>query len=196
MSNIASNEEELERRYRRSFGRVAGYLPKNRTAIDEWHEEMAQQVAQYVDAPRQSPSVIELARLIETDAVVRMYVTEMIDEVDAAHRHIHNIPQLLTALDQIVRSAPRYNRDPGKQNTFPMSSLFTYMMMTPAGEAAFRNAAFNRAIRVILQEWCRFLDSAASCDVLNEGEYGWLSQPAYEQNKLSEFVIQIGRAHV
>jgi phosphatidylserine decarboxylase len=61
--------------------------------------------------------------------------------------------------------------------------------MTPAGEAAFRLAAFNDAIRAILKEWCAFLDSPQSRYVLNETAEGWLSQPAYEQNKLYEFVI-------
>lgn len=182
-------EERLEDRYRRSFGRVAGYLPKDRAAVDAWNREFRKQLAAAVGAPLRSPSVIALAALIEADGVVRMYVTQMIDQVDAAHKHIDNIAELLAALDRIVRTAPAYDRDPAKQNTFPVSSLFAYMMMTPEGEAAFRNAAFNNAIRAILQEWCRYLDSPASRDVLNEGEHGWLSQPAFEQNKLSEFVI-------
>src|ERR1700733_12695127 len=182
-------EKSLEDRYRRSFGRAAGYLPRNRAAVDEWHHELRKQVTDAAGAPLRSPAVAALARLIEADGVVRLYVTEMIDQVDASHRHIGDIAALLASLDRIVSTAPAYNRDPARQNSFPVSTLFTYMMMTPAGEAAFRNAAFNNAIRVILQEWCRFLDSPESCGVLNEGEDGWLSQPAFEQNKLSEFVI-------
>ena len=184
MSDI---ENRLEERYRRSFGRVAGYLPRNRAAVDAWHEDLKQRMA--AGAPRQSPGVEALKRLIHSDGVIRMYVTQMIEQVDPPHRHITGIPELLAALEHIVSMAPAYNRDPARQNTFPVSTLFTYMMMTPAGEAIFRNVAFNSAIRVILQEWCRYLDSPESRDVLNEGEYGWLSQPAFEQNKLSEFVI-------
>ncbi|HZS25853.1 MAG TPA: phosphatidylserine decarboxylase family protein [Candidatus Angelobacter sp.] len=180
-------ERRLEERYARSFGRVAGYLPRNRAAVDEFQQNIVKSIAP--GGKLQNPAVAALARLIEADGVVRMYVTQMIDQVDQAHKAIKNIPQLLGALDAIVKTAPQYNRDPAKQNTFPVSTLFTYMMMTPAGEAAFRNSAFNDAIRVILQEWCRFLDSPASREVLNEGEFGWLSQPAFEQNKLSEFVI-------
>jgi phosphatidylserine decarboxylase len=48
---------------------------------------------------------------------------------------------------------------------------------------------FNSAIRNILQAWCNYLDSPASQDVLNTGEYGWLSPSAYEFNKLNEFII-------
>lgn len=185
MSDI---EQRLEERYARSFGRIAGYLPKNRSSVDAFQRSLMQSLT--AENEPQSPSVAALARLIETDGVVRMYVTQMIQQVEPAHRnHIESIPALLMALDQIVRTAPKYNRDPARQNSFPVSSLFAYMMMTVAGEAVFRNAAFNSAIRDILQEWCKFLDSPASLSVLNEGDEGWLSQPAFEQNKLSEFVI-------
>jgi phosphatidylserine decarboxylase len=70
-----------------------------------------------------------------------------------------------------------------------MSSLFVYMMMTPAGEAAFRLERFNDVLRAILREWCAFLDSEESCSVLNEGPNGWLSEPAYQAYKLDEFEI-------
>ena len=70
-----------------------------------------------------------------------------------------------------------------------MSALFTYMMFTPAGEAAFRNAAFNAAIRNILKAWCHYLDSPASRNVLNTGEHGWLSPCACEKNDLAVFII-------
>lgn len=183
-------ERAVDARYRRSFGRVAGYLPKNREAVDAWHSDLKKEIKKRrAKAEWISPSVAALARLIESDGIVRMYVTEMIDQVGPKHKKIEDIPELLAALDHIVTTAPAYNRNPADQNAFPVSTLFTYMMMTPAGEAAFRLGAFNEALRAILQEWCAFLDSPDSRYVLNEGEYGWLSQPAYEQNKLYEFEI-------
>lgn len=183
-------EKAIEARYRRSFGRVAGYLPKNRAAVDAWQRELKRDIQKRRKKGRWiSPSVAALARLIEHDGVVRMYVTEMIDQVWPKYKQIDDIPELLAALDHIVTTAPLYNRNPADQNFFPVSTLFTYMMMTPAGEAAFRLAAFNDALRAILKEWCLFLDSPDSRYVLNETAEGWLSQPAYEQNKLYEFVI-------
>jgi len=186
-----NGEQEIEERYRRSFGRVAGYLPKSRAAVDAWQKELKAAIAKARGEGRRivSPSVMALGRLIENDGIVRMYVTEMIDQVPPSHKQIDDVAELLAALDVITRSAPLYNRDPAEQNSFPVSTLFTYMMMTPAGEAAFRNAAFNDAIRAVLQEWCLFLDGPESRSVLNEGEHGWLSQPAYQQNQLYQFVI-------
>jgi phosphatidylserine decarboxylase len=184
-------EQTIEARYRNSFGRVAGYLPKNRAAVDEWQRNLRLKIEERRAQEDRivTPSVAALARLIERDGIVRMYVTQMIDEVPPKYKKIEDVPQLLAALDLITTTAPEYRWNPADQNFFPMSSLFTYMMMTPAGEAAFRNEAFNGAIRAILQEWYAFLDSPQSLYVLNESETGWLSQPAYEQNKLYEFVI-------
>ncbi|HEV2843717.1 MAG TPA: phosphatidylserine decarboxylase family protein [Thermoanaerobaculia bacterium] len=184
-------EKAVEERYRRSFGRVAGYLPKNRAAVDAWQRDLKRTIQKKrgKKARWKSPSVAALAQLIERDGIVRMYVSEMIDQVWPRYKQIDDIPELLAALDHIVTTAPVYNRNPADQNFFPVSTLFTYMMMTRAGEAAFRLAAFNDALRTILQEWCAFLDSPDSRYVLNETAEGWLSQPAFELNKLYEFVI-------
>jgi len=93
------------------------------------------------------------------------------------------------ALNHIVRTAPQYTPVKKKQNFFPMSTLFAYMMMTTAGYAAFRYPAINDAVNRILAEWCRFLDSPGSTYVLDTGKYGWLSPPAFKQYELQEFVI-------
>lgn len=185
-------EKALDALYRRHFGYVAGYLPKDRSVVDEWQRELKQGLIgarARGAAPEYSPAVAALAELLRLDGVVRMYVTQMLEQQPAEHKTIATVEDLLAALNTIVTTAPEYNPDPNRQNFFPMSTLFTYMMMTPAGEAVFRNAAFNDAVRAVLQEWCRFLDSDESLYVLNEGVNGWLSQSAYWYNKLYEFVI-------
>lgn len=190
MSN--ENENALDARYRRHFGYVAGYLPKDRAVVDEWQRKLKRGVSEAKAqgyAEEYSPAVAALAELIELDGIVRMYVTQMLDQQHPDHKTIETVEELLGALNTIVTTAPEYTPDPNKQNFFPVSTLFTYMMMTRAGEAVFRNATFNNAIRRVLQEWCAFLDSAESLYVLNDGVNGWLSQSAYWYNKLYEFVI-------
>lgn len=179
--------------YQGHFGRLAGYLPQHRDALDQWLGELVETVER-LGAPvgtYQSKGVTAFARLLEEDGIARMYVVQMMEQQQPppGRKVVTTIPQLLAALDYISRTAPQYNPDPAKRNFFPMSSLFVYMMMTNAGEAAFRYLPINDAIAVILAEWCSFLDSANSQYVLNEGEYGWLSPSAYEYNKLEEFVI-------
>ena len=191
-------ERAIEARYRNHFGYAAGYLPKDRDSVDEWQERLMRRVEEERSKAakgargrkkRRSPAVEELAELIRVNGIVRMYVSQMIDEQPKKYKKVNDIDDLLDALTLITASAPLYNPNPAKINAFPMSTLFTYMMMTKAGEAAFRNEAFNDAIRKILKEWCDFLDSRESRSVLNEGEDGWLSQSAYWYNKLYEFKI-------
>ncbi|HEX2203977.1 MAG TPA: phosphatidylserine decarboxylase family protein [Longimicrobium sp.] len=179
----------LDAKYRSLFGYRAGYLPRDRGAVDAWQRALKGEIAEKRGRPVRSPAVAALGELITTNGIVRMYVTEMIEQVPPEHKNIDDIPELLAALDHIVTTAPVYSSDPDKQNFFPMSSLFVYMMMTPAGEAAFRDGPLNDALRAILKEWCDFLDSPESLYVLNTGENGWLSPSAYQYNKLWEFVI-------
>jgi phosphatidylserine decarboxylase len=188
---VALSEQEIESKYRRMFGRLAGYLPEDRSAVDEFLAALKKAIEadRAKRDVRLTPSVAALARLLEVNGIAHMYVYEMIQQTPKQYKKIESIEELLLALNRIVTSAPLYNPNPNKINNFPMSSLFTYMMMTPAGESAFRYVAFNDAIRVILKEWCDYLDSRESLYVLNTGEEGWLSPAAYQTNELYQFVI-------
>lgn len=187
---IDYSDKVIDAKYQKLFGRIAGYLPKDRRSVDEWQKELKSRVKEARangELVVYTPAVQALADLIALNGVVRMYVDEMINQVPEQYKNIDSIVELLDALNQIATTAPLYNPDPSKQVFFPMSTLFTYMMMTKAGEAIFRNTEFNNAIRVILKEWCMFLDSPGSRLVLNESETGWLSQSAFWYNKLYEF---------
>lgn len=193
MKNTRNNTKSIKKDwYTSKFGVLAGYLPQDKKHLKTWFKELIADIEKEKRKKKTlvyEPTVQALADLIYTDGIVRMYVTQMIEEVAPQNRHIKSIMGLLEALNFIIQRAPRYNPDPAKRNTFPMSTLFVFMMFTPSGEASFRNEAFNSAIRNILQAWCAYLDSPASQDVLNTGKYGWLSPSAYILNKLEEFII-------
>lgn len=172
------------------FRGLPGHLPQEAAHVDQWLRHVASESSPAVGGSGDyHKSVEDFAKLIESNGIVRMYVTEMIDQVPDANKTIHSIDELLAALDHIVGTAPEYNSDPKKRNTFPVSSLFVYMMYTPAGLAGFANEDLNDAIRNILKEWSAYLDSADSRSVLNTGPNGWLSSSAFELNKLDEFII-------
>lgn len=50
-------ERHLEERYARSFGRVAGYLPRNRAAVDEFQQNIVKSIAP--GGELQSPAVTD-----------------------------------------------------------------------------------------------------------------------------------------
>ncbi len=181
-------EKKLDERYRNHFGYIAGYLPKDRGQVDDWQENLKDKLKAAKQKPL-APSVKVLKALLETDAIARMYVEQMIDQQPKKHQTVTGTDDLFAALTHIVTTAPHYTPGPSQGDAFPMSNLFCYMMMTPAGEAAFRYPAFNKAIADVLQEWCAYLNSPDSLYVLNEGEHGWLCDPAYWYNKLYDFVI-------
>jgi phosphatidylserine decarboxylase len=178
--------------YSTKFGVMAGYMPGHSKHIAAWFKLLAQNIVKEKKGKKVAilqPSVQNLANLLETDGIVRMYVTQMIDQVEPKNKKIKNTAELLEALNYIIQRAPEFNCDAKLRNAFPMSTLFVYMMFTPAGEAAFRNAAFNEAIRKILKAWCNYLDLPASRNVLNTGPYGWLSPCAAKVNDLGVFLI-------
>lgn len=184
----------LDARYRSLLAYRAGFLPKKRSSADAFLRRLQAKVAAGPPADGGqptvvSPSVLALAALLQRDGIARLYVTEMIHQVPEKHRTVNSISELLGSLDHITKTAPLFEEPDGSQNHFPMSTLFTYMMMTPAGEAAFRYPPFNDALRNILREWCFFLESDNSLYVLNTSKSGWLSPAAYKANKLYEFVI-------
>lgn len=187
----------IQERYQRMFGPGAGYMPDNLQGFSEWFEDFLEQVEKArPDAEKFgfSPSVRAFAQLIDENGIARMYVEQMIQQQVPPPPpnkpiSVRSLQQLLLSLDFITKTAPLYNSNPNLLNNFPMSTIFAYMMMTTAGEAAFRYDPINNAIRNILFEWSAFLSSDKSLYVLNESDTGWLCKSAYDYNKLDEFVI-------
>jgi phosphatidylserine decarboxylase len=169
---------------------VPGYSPHSRGQIDSWLLDIHDEI---LGLPTTSVGygapVRDLAALLSRDAMLRMYVLQMIEQVGAEHATVASTPELLNALELISTRAPEYCDDPARANFFPVSTLFVYMMMTPAGQVVFRHTEFNDCLRAILRDWCRFLDSPKSCSVLHTGERGWLSPSSYQRHNLDQYEI-------
>jgi phosphatidylserine decarboxylase len=129
-------------------------------------------------------AVQKFADLIESDGVVRMYVNEMIADAAVRDKSIDSPEVMLKALHLIIQEAPSF----AEGDYFPMSTLFVYMMDTPAGRAAFAYPKINDALRAILKQWCAFLDSRESLSVINKKD-GWLSPKAFQVNALDDCII-------
>jgi hypothetical protein len=74
-SALGFSTEQLDTRYARLAGVAGGYLPKDRAAVDEWHEHLRGELRAAAATTDRSPAVTKLAELVETDGIVRTYVT-------------------------------------------------------------------------------------------------------------------------
>ncbi|MEA2231684.1 MAG: phosphatidylserine decarboxylase [Solirubrobacteraceae bacterium] len=193
----------IDASYQNSFAVRAGYLPMDRGELDEWHLQLGDVIAAHDVTLGYSAAVEKVRDLIYDDPIVRMWVTQMLEQAlelerthDAQQFHITKISDLLAALDWIVTQAPTYGGAGGVPKIhFPMSALFGYMMMTDAGEALFRHEDFNAALLGLLKQWCTHLESPKSASVLNGDPGGWLSPKAIHKLKLREFERDEGLKH-
>jgi phosphatidylserine decarboxylase len=157
-----------------------GWLPSSQDDLEAWLEgHQARVDARGTDQPLH-PAIEEFRSLIATDPVVRLYVTEMIDQVPRSSsyqkRHLRDVDQLLLLLDEVLTTAPEFSE--GGMVTTPMTAILDWTMATPAGFAAYRDPRINGAFRTILEAWGEFLSSAASRYVLNDSPLGWKSEAA------------------
>lgn len=195
---------DIDQKYGGLFATRAGYLPEHRASLHPWHKRIEDELRAN-PAPMHSPSVQRLGVLIESNGIVRMYVEQMLQQQGCLHDPLGNpippasviksIPDMLDKLAYVTSRAPWYN-----EPHFPISALFVYTMMTPAGEALFRYTEFNECLRTILREWCNYLESPASRNVLTTSEdpdqTGWLSPAAYRSMKLWLFeILDFGEPH-
>ncbi|NRB25573.1 phosphatidylserine decarboxylase family protein [Shewanella sp.] len=204
MTNKNSNKESVNiTNYRRE------YTESQRRGVKTWLTDILNELKISDQTIEYQASIQKMSDLINRDAVVRMYLTKMLEQSHGNTRFdtedesglITTIDTLLLVMNYIVTRAPNFvydekNPDLTGAYTFPLSSLFTEMMATEAGESAFRNAAFNNALTEVLQAWCDYLDSDASTSVLNHEKNGWLSAQGQEYTELYKFVTEPGHPHL
>ena len=164
------------------------WIPSDPAKLEEWLEGHVERV-DGLDGRELRTSVAALKELIETDAVVGMLVTRMIEQRPENReyhaRHIRDVDHLLSLIDGVLDLAPEY----GEENvTLPLGAVLDWSMGTPAGFDAFRDQRVNARLKDILREWCGFLNSPESLYVLNDGPHGWKSPAAVKDVGMSQFV--------
>ena len=136
------------------------------------------------------PSVNELKQLVDTDPIVRMYFTQMIDQVPAYYRQKPNvnltgIDQMLCLINRAMDKAPDY--DETDMVGFPINTILNWTMGVPAGFHAYRNDKVNAVVRKILDEYGTYLNSPASLSVINDSPEGWKSKTATEKLGMEQY---------
>lgn len=97
------------------------------------------------------PVIAEFQELIDTDAIVRMYVERMIADVpqnrNYSKRHLTGVGQLLRLINEVLTIAPEFGN---QAVTLPLGAILDWTMGTKAGFAAYRDPRVNAMLKKIL----------------------------------------------
>jgi len=132
------------------------------------------------------PAVQELKELIDHDPYVKMYFTQMIDQVPVyydypkkfpkPYRYLTSVNQMLCLINDALDKAPEYNET--ELVGFPINGILNWTMGVPAGFAAFRIEKVNQIFKKILDEYGSFLSGPDSRYVLKQDCGSWRSEDA------------------
>ncbi len=176
--------------------RIGRWLP-HQDALEDWLEGLVRDVGVKADGEPLHPVIEEFRELIDGDAVVRMYVTQMIEQVPHIkrynRRHLESVDQMLRLISEVISRAPEYN-ETGFVGV-PLSAVLDWCMGTPAGFAAFRHDPINAMLRKVLKAWCDFLSSPASLYVINDSPRGWKCASAKKTTGIAQFQYKPREKH-
>lgn len=165
-----------------------GRISKDVNEINDYQKHVLKEISQ-PGITEWHPEVSAMATTIERNAFIRMYIEQMLGEVEPQHQHFTTVEMMLKAINYVVGTAPIYKDVSSISWQFPLSALMNFWMMTPSGRAVLRMPQLNDHMNKIMKAWCVFLDSKDSLYVLNKGPEGWLNDKAYEYNALDQYVI-------
>jgi phosphatidylserine decarboxylase len=168
--------------------RRAGWLPGDQDGLEAWLAGHRERVAGTGGRGELHPAVREFQELIDSDPVVGMYLTRMIEQVPTTRRyrtrHLHSVEQLLHLINAVLTLAPEFGAN---MVATPIGAILDWTMGTEAGFAAFRDPRVNAALKKILNAWCAFLDTPDSLYVLNDSPSGWKSAAARAAIGIDQF---------
>ncbi len=170
--------------------RQAGWLPQEQDDLESWLDGHRTRVEARGEQVVLHPVLAEFQELIDSDAVVRMYMNQMIAQVPSnkryTKRHLESVEQMLRLINEVLRMAPEFGPQ-GAMVATPLAAILDWAMGTPAGFSAFRDPRINAMLRKILTVWCEFLSSADSLYVLNESPAGWKSAEARQTVGMEQY---------
>ena len=164
--------------------RVGEWLPSDQAFLDTWlaaiiRKSLAEQRSLH-------PVIADFRDLIEGDPQIFMLFRQMFDQVPRKHPYnkdptgkpqVRDYGHMLEILNTIITHAPEFNQS-GLVGC-PINAIFDWPMGTAAGFSAFLNERVNAQLKVVLNEWGRYLSSHDSTYVLNQDPHrGWLGADA------------------
>jgi phosphatidylserine decarboxylase len=176
--------------------RIGRWLP-HQDALEDWLEGLVGEVGVKADRVSVHPVVAESRDLIDRDPIVRMLVTQMIEQVPHTRkyrkRHLESVEQMLLVINEVIGRAPEY--DETGLVACPLNAALDWCMGTTAGFAAFRHEPINAMFRKILEAWCEFLSSPESLYVINDSPRGWKCKSARKATRIEDFQYKPREKH-
>ncbi|KAL6879362.1 Phophatidylserine decarboxylase domain-containing protein [Trichoderma novae-zelandiae] len=154
------------------------------------HREYLRRVTEHVDKHPQeklTPALQEFKELIEGNSRVYMYFTQMFEEIPKKRpywhdptgtKQIRDYQHMLQVLNHIVTRAPEWTDAAESAGVVgvPFCAILDYPMGTASGYAAFLDPEVNKAIKKVLNEWGKFLESPESAEALGDHKLGWFGE--------------------
>ncbi|KAK2591585.1 hypothetical protein QQS21_010713 [Conoideocrella luteorostrata] len=154
------------------------------------HRKYLSNVTKHVDSQKGeklTPALKEFKHLIESNTRIYMYFVQMFDEIPRKHpywkdptgtKQIRNYEHMLQVLNHIVTRAPEWTEAAESVGMVgvPFCAILDYQMGTPSGHAAFLDPDVNAAIKKVLNEWGKFLQTPESASVLGDHKLGWFGE--------------------
>jgi len=164
------------------------WLPVREEVLVAFRQNLAERAKKRKPGVQLSPPVQDLASLVNSDPVLRMYFTQAIEQALEAGYDLGytNVDELMVLIDELMTYAPPF--DTTELVGCPLNALLDWPMCMPAGFPLFRSPELNAKLKAVLRYWCDFLSGPDSRNYLNTGPGGWFSQEALSYIRMSEFV--------
>lgn len=160
--------------------RVGDWLPSDQAHFDAW---LSNCIAQ-ADAELRPfhPVIQNFQDFIEGNPDVFMLFSQMFTEVrhersPTGEPQLKDYKQMLRVLNRIMTQPPEFN-ETGLVG-FPINAILDWSMGTVAGFSAFLRQDVNAQLKIVLDQWARFLGSRDSVSTLTDKPDGWLSKAAF-----------------
>jgi phosphatidylserine decarboxylase len=185
----------MNRAKRIKSGVAHRWLPNEETVLEKWHSIISEAIRE--NGVQEEHEVIrKFKKLIEDDPIVRMYMTQMIQQIPEKYlrHHPKSLSELLDQLNAVLTVAPIYIPPGHGEATAlvgtPFSAILIWTMGTPAGFAAYRHPRINAMFKELLKVWMDFLNSKESRYVLNSSSTGWMSEEAQNHLNMQDYIYE------
>ncbi|MDQ0240303.1 phophatidylserine decarboxylase associated domain-containing protein [Arthrobacter bambusae] len=156
--------------------RPGGWLPERQDDLEEWIAGHRERVEARGEDAALHPVIVEFKELIASDPVVRLYMTEMIEQVPKLKpyrkRHLTSVDQMLRLINEVLTTAPEFSE--GGMVTTPLTAILDWTMGTEAGFAAHRDPR-------IIASACESTPYKISSDVQRRSRFWVKNQPSHSR---------------